>query len=176
MMKPLSVEEAASFHVMGLLTARDLVEVAVRALVEERESESLSILAGETNPDMFVVGPLFERCLKELSIEKQRHVEARLSVVHNYARDICEGGLSPYDGAKAIWPLVSDFLDSSSYLMRSFIGFASNIEDIEDWTEAQRKEWNSATYLKEMEDGILQAAEDVLKLKTGDDLLENASK
>jgi hypothetical protein len=71
-----SPENAIALYVLELLPSSLLPKLAENWLIQELDSPSLRILAGENNPIMSDVGPLFEKSLLELGIPKPEKSEA----------------------------------------------------------------------------------------------------
>jgi hypothetical protein len=61
---------------LGVATGRDLVQAAVDAMLAGCESDNLTFLAGEIDPNMWVAEPFFKKALADLSIEIPSEEEA----------------------------------------------------------------------------------------------------
>jgi hypothetical protein len=104
----MNIKEAINYYVLNKLEIFELPEIATQALVDGYDSESLRILAGETNPSMSNSLSLFEKVLKELKITIPTKDQARLNLINDYAKCILEDDLDPNEGAKKIYEIGSE--------------------------------------------------------------------
>lgn len=84
----MNIEEAAAFYYFNKLPCEYLPEIAVNALVNGIESDSLYLLASETNITMSNLGPLFEKCLIELNLENATKEEQSIISSKYYAKEL----------------------------------------------------------------------------------------
>lgn len=166
----LTIEEAASFYALNLCTGQDLVDFACRALERGTVSDSFNILAGEVNPTMSVIGPLFEKGLSELRITKPNKLQAQLNIAHFYAKAIKDGRLTPYQGACKIWWEISNDIENPSALLLSFVGAASEIEDLPERYE--NDSYDPTPNIEEHKKAIIRAADALLKIEDPSGLLQ----
>ncbi len=154
----MTLRETAAFWMLELIGAERLPEVAAAVLAQGLDCLALRELAGESTPGAYEAGRLLNRVLDELSITVPDRNAARLIVARYYAKQIVDGSLTPYEGARRIWwGPANDALQEkepeqvSSWLkLRHFIGFASEYED---------DPHNRAAY----EADILQSARDLVE-------------
>ncbi|MEZ5960910.1 MAG: hypothetical protein R3C30_10870 [Hyphomonadaceae bacterium] len=66
----LTVSQAAAFQCLDLLSADDLVGLAMSWLEAGSASPAIAMLAGETHPIMSDCAPIFERALQEESVAR----------------------------------------------------------------------------------------------------------
>src|ERR1700759_4196020 len=123
--RALTFEEIVAFYVLNLCSGHDLVDFACKEIENKNKSQNLIALAGEIDPILSEVAPLFERALNEFKIIKPTKLEAQLIVSHHYARAIINGSLTPYEGATEIWWKISNNIENPSNLLLSFVGAAS---------------------------------------------------
>jgi hypothetical protein len=100
---PKSLEVAAALWRLGLLRSDEITGIAYRALESGHDSLSLRILAGETEPILSTVGPLFERALEEVGVPVPSAEDAGRAVARHFASAIVAGTLGPVEGARRIW-------------------------------------------------------------------------
>ena len=96
---------------LGRLYSEQLPQIALQWLELGLDSPTLRILAGETNPIMSDVGPMFETVLEELEFA----VPARDDVVTQFLKGvscrIVAGTVLPYEGACEIERILYDYED-----------------------------------------------------------------
>jgi hypothetical protein len=170
-MPDLNIKELASFYILNFCSGQDLVAFACKALENDPKSETLVVLAGEIQPVMSVVGPLFERVLNELSITKPTKLDAQLDVAHYYARAIKTGALTPYEGACKIWWKVSNEIEHPSELLLSFVGAASEIEDLPE--RYKNETYDPTPNIEEYKKQIVEAANRLLMISNPAELIRS---
>ena len=87
---------------LGEMTAEDLTEVAVDALLEGHDSAPLRLLAGELNPTMAEVGALFEEALAHESVAVPSVPHAVFELAKHTAALLLAGCVDPLEGARRI--------------------------------------------------------------------------
>lgn len=107
-----------------------LPSFAIQAIENGYESLSLYQLAGSRKSDSSSLRILLDRAMQELHIDIPEPNEAALSIARSIARDVINGHVTPYEGAKRIW---HDIYVNFSTLdqLRIFVGLASEYEDDE---------------------------------------------
>ncbi len=170
-MPDLNIKELVSFYVLNFCTGQDLVDFACKALENDTESEALVVLAGEIEPVMSVVGPLFEQVLHELGIAKPTKLDAQLVVAHYYAKAIKSGALTPYEGACKIWWKVSNEIEHPSELLLSFVGAASEIEDLPE--RYKNESYDPTRNIEKYKKQIAEAANHLLKINNPAELIRS---
>ena len=145
---------------LGRLKSEELPVIASTWLAGGLDSPSLRQLAGEASPIMSDVAPLFERSLAELELRAPGKEEALHRLARYYAERIINGTMSPHEGAGMIWWEVTNQLDTPSPLFLSFVGAASELDEIPDILEdgADRRE-----YVRELETSIVANARKLLE-------------
>lgn len=98
--------ETAAFAI-GLTTSDCLPEVAVRLLVEGRDSPALRRLAGLGESEIDEAASLFRQSLLEMGCMLPTPREAVLYLAREIALQIVKGEVPPYEGGKRIWDLSS---------------------------------------------------------------------
>jgi hypothetical protein len=126
--EPLS--RVAALLVLEKQATEALPDVAADALVRGLDSQSLRELAGASASDVRESQDLFWRALGELGIERPAADQARWWLVVAWARDIVEGRMSPFAGARLIWWEGWEGLGRPPELA-VFVGLASQWEDDE---------------------------------------------
>jgi len=89
---------AAAKMVLGQLSSRDLVDIAMKALQEGFDSPSLAVLAGETAPIWSEVSPLFERGLRESGVAIPSKRESIWMLLSHLLAQISSGEIDCYEG------------------------------------------------------------------------------
>lgn len=163
MIAGLKLEEMVSFYVLKFCTGQSLVDFACKTLENETKSEVLVTLAGEINPVMAVVGPLFERAIEELGVAKPTKLQAQLIVAHFYARSIKNGSLTPYEGACKIWWDISNEIENPADILLAFVGAASEIEDLPE--RYKNGSYDPTSNIEEYKKRIFEAADKLLNIK-----------
>ncbi len=78
-----------SAYSLGLITDKDLPDLAMTGLEEGFDSESLRILAGHNaTENLFVLNDYFTRALKELGLTLKERKDAFIDIIVFYARKI----------------------------------------------------------------------------------------
>jgi len=145
---------------LGRLPSEQLPQVATDWLAEGFDSPSLRQLAGVGSPVMSEVGPLFEKVLAELEIAAPKKEAALMFLARHYAQQIIEGGISPYDGARKIWWQITNALDKPGQLLLTFVGAASELEELPERT--LQDGYDRKTYARELEATIVSGARELL--------------
>jgi len=96
---------AAARLVLELLVREELPGVAVNALQDGCESQSMIFLAGLSRSQIHEARPLFESALSELGLSLPGKREAVMMLAREEARAILDGSSSAYEGAERIWDL-----------------------------------------------------------------------
>jgi hypothetical protein len=91
--------------VLGVASAAELREWAVRALSSGDDTPSLRMLAGSTASDDDGVMDWFERSSTELGVQAVSRVEAVHHLAMDMARHIQEERMTAIEGARRIWAL-----------------------------------------------------------------------
>lgn len=94
---------AAAKRKLGVLTSTELRDFAMTALENGTDSPSLRILAGERDPVMRDIEPVFVRVLAETHTDFDTRSEAGLFLTSYYCRSIVAGSISPWEAAERIW-------------------------------------------------------------------------
>ena len=86
-----------SAYSIGLITDKDLPDLAMTGLEEGFDSESLRILAGHNTTDTsFVLNDYFTRTLKELKLTLKERKDAFIDIIAFYARKIVDNKADTY--------------------------------------------------------------------------------
>ena len=146
---------------LSRLPSAQLPEIATEWLAQGLDTSSLRILAGINSPTMSEAGPLFEKALSELKLSPPLKEAALTYLARHYAQQIIDGTITPYEGASRIWWEVSNAMDEPSQLMLSFVGAASELEDLPDRTVQDGLDRKQ--YSVELEASIIASARELLK-------------
>lgn len=145
---------------LGRLSSDDLPKVACEWLADGENSVALRELGGVSAPVMSEVGPLFARALRELGIVPPNKDDALWFLASYYAQSIVDGVVTPYSGARKIWKEVANGFEAPDQLLLSFVGAASELEDLPERTVDDGHD--RKLYARELEQGIIEAAREVL--------------
>lgn len=104
-MKTNKLKIAAAKVVLKIALPEDLIEAGVDALEEGLDTRSLRILAGLTVSEADEARPLFDLTLDELNILKPNQHDAVMLLAREYAKQILDGKISAYLGARRIWDI-----------------------------------------------------------------------
>ena len=96
-----------SAYTLGLLTDKDLPDIALTGLEDGYDSESLRILAGYNQTDnAFQVFDTYRKSLVELGIVPASRKNLLINVVNYYAYQIIKNSIDPYSGFDEINHLI----------------------------------------------------------------------
>ena len=131
-MQPKRMQLAVAKWVLGLLSSEELPEIATCALETGHDTPALRQLAGELRPVMSDVRPIFNKALIELGTALPSKPEAGLIVAREYATEILEGTISPFEGARRIWREIQLDMPDLKPQLDPFVYWASEWEDADD--------------------------------------------
>ena len=160
-----------SLWALGRLPSEQLPEVATDWLAKGFDSPSLRQLAGVGSPVMSEVGPLFEKVLAELEVTTPKKEEALMFLARDYAQQIVEGTVSPYEGARKIWWQVTNAFNKPRQLLLTFVGAASELEELQERT--LQDGYNRKKYACELEATIVSSARELLNERAEPDASPN---
>jgi hypothetical protein len=109
---------------------------------------------------MSEAGPLFEKTLVELQTPLPPKNDALMILARNFAQQIIDGTISPHEGAGRIWRLVSNELNQHDPRLLSFVGAASELDELHDRTLEDGHDRKS--YRKELTATIVETAQNLL--------------
>ena len=133
----MSPKHTVALWALGRIYSEQLPQIALRWLELGLDSLDLRILAGETNPIMSDVGPMFETVLEELEFAVPTFVEAIARLSSETAQKIVDGSVSPFEGACEIESFCVDY-DSEFETNFAFIFF--NLTDqYREFNDHQRR-------------------------------------
>src|SRR5688572_1585901 len=98
----MNLSVAAAKMVLGLLSSRDLVDIAMQALVDGSDSPSLAVLAGESDPKWFEARELFEKGLRESGVAFPSERESIWALLTHLLALIASGEIDCYEGMTII--------------------------------------------------------------------------
>jgi hypothetical protein len=122
---------AVAQWVLGWVSSDQLPAIAMKALEEGIESTTLSQLSVEEavgNPDLHAK---FEKALSEIGMPKIDKANAGRIVARYIAQKICDGHVTPIEGAREIWKITLECRELTDEL-GIFSGRASEYEDLPD--------------------------------------------
>lgn len=154
-------EHALALWTLHRLPSGMLPSLACDWLSDSFDSPALRELAGVLSPTMSEVGPLFERAVKDLDFDLPTKEEALWFLARLHAQQIVDGVVTPYEGARRIWWEVSNAMDHSDQLLLSFVGGASELEDLPERTAQDG--YDRTKYARDLEEGIVQSARELLR-------------
>lgn len=121
-----------SAYSLGIITDKDLPDLAMNGLEEGFDSESLRILAGHNSEDnAFVLKDYFTKTLKELKLTLKERKDAFIDIIAFYARNIVDRKVDAYLGFKKIITIVNktEFSWDDVDLMRCYAEYISIWEE-----------------------------------------------
>ena len=157
-MKP---SHCAALLVVGRMESERIPGFAAEWLTDGFDSPALRTLAGVESPIMSEVAPLFRKAMHEIGVDIPTKDEALMMLARDYAGRIIAGSLTAHAGAGLIWWHVTNEMERPNHLLLSFVGAASELDDLEDRTAedgADRQE-----YRRQLENQILESARELLK-------------
>lgn len=126
----MTFQQKLSAYVVGHLTAKDLPGMALTALEEGYDSESLVILAGYDEADnAFVMEDYFKKTLNELGLQLKEDKVALIDVLKYYAQEIVDKKVDPYTGFEKMKSIV----DNTMFDLPDIGLMDCHIESIEIW-------------------------------------------
>jgi hypothetical protein len=95
----MNLVQKVSAYTLGLLTDKDLPDIAMTGLEEGYDSESLRILAGHNSSDnAFQLVDYFNKALSEIGLTRDAEKKSLVNVLKYYADKIIHGQIDPYFG------------------------------------------------------------------------------
>jgi hypothetical protein len=154
----METEIVAARWSLGYLGSEQLPQIALAWLEAGMDSPTMRVLAGEPEPVMSEVGPIFEQMLAELNIQVPSQSVAAVRLARRAAQEISNGTKSPYVGAREIWMLSLDCQEANIPII--FTGLASEYEDFADYQHRKYYgEEHCNRVLKEIETQIIEEAD-----------------
>jgi len=83
--------EAYAFYILGEISSFKMVKLAEQWLAEGHDSMNICILAGETDPNLWVTDPLFHEIMEEFGINKPTKFEAAQIALKYHLQMAVEG-------------------------------------------------------------------------------------
>jgi hypothetical protein len=124
-----------SEYVLNNIRIRKLPNIALTALGNGYDCESLRILAGlEGKAEEYEIRQYFEKSLRELGISIPTKEQAIILLSNNVAQRIVLRDISEYDGGKLLWGLADKWpIETSEVpeILWKFKCCASSIEDFQ---------------------------------------------
>lgn len=137
---------------LGQLPSEQLPSIALQWLEAGLDSTTLRILAGETNPIMSEVGPMFDDVLEELNISIPTSTEAVAQLVSEVAQNIVDGEVTPYVGASQIYDLHISYAGDSGVEFSCAIGYLSL--EYEDFLEFRNRVYYGEEHCQRVRDEL----------------------
>jgi hypothetical protein len=131
-MQPKRMQLAVAKWVLGLLPSNELPDFATQALESGLDTPALRQLAGELQPTMRDARPIFKKALAQLGITLPSRPDAGLIIARHYAKEISDGTLSPYEGARRIWREIQLEVKDLKPRLDPFVYWASEWGDADD--------------------------------------------
>ena len=128
-----SPKTAVALWALGRLYSEQLPVIAYEWLEAGWDSPTLRMLAGERNPIMSEVGPMFDKALEELGFVVPAPSDVPMQLVSEIAQKIVEGTVSPYDGAREIGDLRLEYSEENGVHFSDDIWFLA--VEYEDYAE-----------------------------------------
>jgi hypothetical protein len=151
---------AAARWSLGYLSSKDLPQIALAWLEAGIDSPTTRALAGDSQPIMSEVGPLFEHVFAEHNIPIPAPAVAALQLSQHIAHEVVVGIKAPHVGASEIAVISRD--NQEANLPLAFAGLASEYEDFDD---AQHAKYYGAARCEEVRQEIeAQIVEEARKL------------
>jgi hypothetical protein len=160
----MDIEVAAARWSLDHLKCHQLPQIAYEWLQAGLDTPALRVLAGEHDPIMSEVGPLFVRVLEELDVAIPAPPQAARQLARRVAQEITRSSKSPYEGAREIWMLQID--QQSAGLPLIFCGLASEYEDFsDDFHQKHYGEEHCSRVLRDIDQAIIKQANKLLALE-----------
>jgi hypothetical protein len=106
--------------------------IATQALLDGFDGLALCELAGASNPILSDATGKFEKALDEIHASKLSPKEAVIVLAKIYSKQILDGSLKPYEGAKIIWQDLSYVIRPDDHTLDSFVYWADEFENAAD--------------------------------------------
>jgi hypothetical protein len=130
-----SLDRAIAYWSFGWFPSDRLPTLAVEALAQGIESPAMiELAAGQSTADERH-HRLFERVLSELGRSRPTKAEAGRFIAREIAEQICQGKVSPVDGAEAIWRVSLECEDLSAELGV----FGGRVSEYEGWPHGRER-------------------------------------
>lgn len=122
---------AVAYWTLGLLQPQQMRQVAQGLLASGVDSK-LHVLAGLSDSELDEAPDLFSQTMHALGRDKLTKPDAVRIIAKAVARQITQGDLSPYDGARRIWNASLEVAEQGFHDVDPFIYAASEYEDRPD--------------------------------------------
>jgi len=143
-------QQLAAF-VLKILRHEEIPNIAVQALVEGFDSNSLRILASYTSVDynFFEIQDLLKKIMLELNIQLPTKTEASKILISFYIDEIIEKKIDPFVGVENI---IKDIYYKSDMINEKYVGDCLGIEKLyglyDDYNEFTSRHFNDSNKSK----------------------------
>ena len=128
-MKP---KEAYALYILNNLNSNEIVELANEWLLNGFFTDSLTDLIFEKEPEMYIVGPMFEALMEELNIPSLTRLEAAHIAIKRILTRIVNKEIEPRVGASSIYYDVWSEIEEE-YPAIKYLGDSLGLEFIFCW-------------------------------------------
>jgi hypothetical protein len=157
----LNFEQNIDRYILGIITASDLPEIALQAMEDKYESESLTILAGLTrDEDFFRIDYYFKQTVRELSLSIPDKRQAAINYAETLIEEINRGERGVFEGTKEFKEVCLDgplyekdikYVYDSSQFSKGYCLF----DNIDDLRNAGTTRWSDEKTNKEIEEELI---------------------
>ena len=125
----MNTRQTIAKYVLGTLTKRDMVSFAEESVLNGSDSESMILLAYESEEAYYVdISTLFERAIRESGIHLPNNEQAAEDRFKYWLEAIVNGEISPHEGAKSIYEEVYSIIKANNN--ESYVGECLDIGKI----------------------------------------------
>ena len=128
----MELNEAYALYTLNNLNSNKIVELANTWLLNGLFTDSLNDLFWEKEPEIHVVGPMFEKLMEELSIPSLTRIEAANIIIKITLTRIVNKEVEPEIGASFIYYEVWDEIQDE-YPVVKYVGDSLGLEHIFCW-------------------------------------------
>jgi len=133
---PFSPQLIQARWVLNKLPSEDVPRLAQDALESGYDGKNVRRIAGLIKTDWAELLPLMPGFLSEMGVVAPLpRDEAGWLLARLVAKGISEEQLTPYEGARFIWKIVTEVWPNQQHPLLSFVGNASEYEDCESYSQ-----------------------------------------
>ena len=117
-----------SKFVLGQLTSEEIPSISMKLIENDIYNDEILECAGVQNSSLADIGPIFFKGVKKLTTRQPTVKEATVILDREILKNILDGEIDPYKGARKIWNNLARQTGADQRL-KVFIGLASEYED-----------------------------------------------
>jgi hypothetical protein len=132
LLESMEPDEAYALYILNNLNSHKIVELANTWILTGLFTESLNDLCWEKDPEMYIVGPMFEKLMEELNIPPLTRLEAANLIIEKTLTQITNREIEPEVGGSYIYNYVWGEVEDE-YPVIKYLGDSLGLEHIFCW-------------------------------------------